>query len=397
MMMETVPHSDLSCQSHVVTNQIPVLTFLPIIGIKTSYSTGNTTYIIKTHQIYHRHSSKPPAHLILRTLRRQQQRFVRSMSTSPPPLSWELQPCESVFNQLGVCFGSFNCLHMNSSTLSLHLCAHICFPVYIRDAQWHCEHSSCTKGKSTKGGTLASANSHFNPSPVAASTHPLFLPPSIRSPIPCQLVEGGGRGWSRCEGRLGQEGGIQRRGRQKSTSPCWHSSLSRTFWTSFYTHAHKQVFSGTMGSLQTTWPAVSMVVESMCVCLHLVTKKINERHLTFEIQSGFAAGLLTAGLGRASGYCSHLVSGDEEINEDLRDNQVAACQLGSGFLSLFRPPWVSVNYTVGHTGVKRLQWNTWRPRRTRTNSKQTPKNTVNIRDKCSPHTHMHSTGLCVTS
>lgn len=153
----------------------------------------NTTYIIKTHQIYHRHSSKPPAHLILRTLRRQQQRFVRSMSTSPPPLSWELQPCESVFNQLGVCFGSFNCLHMNSSTLSLHLCAHICFPVYIRDAQWHCEHSSCTKGKSTKGGTLASANSHFNPSPVAASTHPLFLPPSIRSPIPCQLVEGGAR------------------------------------------------------------------------------------------------------------------------------------------------------------------------------------------------------------
>lgn len=268
MMMETVPHSDLSCQSHVVTNQIPVLTFLPIIGIKTSYSTGNTTYIIKTHQIYHRHSSKPPAHLILRTLRRQQQRFVRSMSTSPPPLSWELQPCESVFNQLGVCFGSFNCLHMNSSTLSLHLCAHICFPVYIRDAQWHCEHSSCTKGKSTKGGTLASANSHFNPSPVAASTHPLFLPPSIRSPIPCQLVGvgvGGGRGWSRCEGRLGQEGGIQRRGRQKSTSPCWHSSLSRTFWTSFYTHAHKQVFSGTMRSLQTTWPAVSMVVESMCV------------------------------------------------------------------------------------------------------------------------------------
>lgn len=153
----------------------------------------NTTYIIKTHQIYHRHSSKPLAHLILRTLRRQQQRFVRSMSTSPPPLSWELQPCESVFNQLGVCFGSFNCLHMNSSTLSLHLCAHICFPVYIRDAQWHCEHSSCTKGKSTKGGTLASANSHFNPSPVAASTHPLFLPPSIRSPIPCQLVEGGAR------------------------------------------------------------------------------------------------------------------------------------------------------------------------------------------------------------
>lgn len=76
----------------------------------------------------------------------------------------------------------------------------------------------------------------------------------------------------------------------------------------------------------------------VCVCLHLVTKKINERHLTFEIQSGFAAGLLTAGLGRASGYCSHLVSGDEEINEDLRDNQVAACQLGSGFLSLFRPP-----------------------------------------------------------
>lgn len=228
------------------------------------------------------------------------------------------------------------------------------------------------------------------------SLHPRTPSSSLHPSAPLFLVSWwrGGRGWSRCEGRLGQEGGIQRRGRQKSTSPCWHSSLSRTFWTSFYTHAHKQVFSGTMGSLQTTWPAVSMVVESMCVCLHLVTKKINERHLTFEIQSGFAAGLLTAGLGRASGYCSHLVSGDEEINEDLRDNQVAACQLGSGFLSLFRPPWVSVNYTVGHTGVKRLQWNTWRPRRTRTNSKQTPKNTVNIRDKCSPHTHAQYRAVC---
>lgn len=319
------------------------------------------------------------------------------MSTSPPPLSWELQPCESVFNQLGVCFGSFNCLHMNSSTLSLHLCAHICFPVYIRDAQWHCEHSSCTKGKSTKGGTLASANSHFNPSPVAASTHPLFLPPSIRSPIPCQLVEGGGEDGPDVKEDLDRKGGYNGEGDRNPHPPADTLHCPEPFGQAF-THMHTNKYSqeqwGPFRRLDLLCQWLWNPCVCVCVCLHLVTKKINERHLTFEIQSGFAAGLLTAGLGRASGYCSHLVSGDEEINEDLRDNQVAACQLGSGFLSLFRPPWVSVNYTVGHTGVKRLQWNTWRPRRTRTNSKQTPKNTVNIRDKCSPHTHAQYRAVC---
>lgn len=57
MMMETVPHSDLSCQSHVVANQIPVLTFLPILGIKTSYSTGKTA---AKYYIYYKNTSNIP-------------------------------------------------------------------------------------------------------------------------------------------------------------------------------------------------------------------------------------------------------------------------------------------------------------------------------------------------
>lgn len=164
------------------------------------------------------------------------------------------------------------------------------------------------------------------------------LPPSIRSLVPSQLVER-----SRCAGGLGQEKEREREmgWDRNSHPPCDRLHCPRPFWQAFR-HIHSNNYAQQQWSLSSQQgPIVYMPVRvsvcvfvSVCVCACIWRQSKAKNNILLEIWCWYLAGLFTRGLGQAWGYCSLSVSGEKEINKNLRvmtNSEAAVCQHPSFF------------------------------------------------------------------